>query len=78
MASISHTATFRPDDPPARMHEDLRCPRCGHHELADAHTQITDGRVRIFCDCCGTVITISVTEAQAASLLSCLSARGSS
>ena len=78
MASISHTATFRPYDPPARIYEDLRCPRCGHHELADAHTQITDGVVRIFCDCCGTFITISVTEAQAASLLRCLSARRSS
>jgi transcription elongation factor Elf1 len=78
MTSISHTATFRPDDPAARIYEDLRCSRCGHHELANAHTQITDGRVRIFCDCCGTLTTISVTEPQAASLLRCLSARRSS
>ena len=78
MASISHAATFRPNDPAERIYEDLRCPRCDHPQLADTHTQMTDGVVRIFCDCCGTFITISLTEAQAATLLRCLSARSSS
>ncbi|MGA2927027.1 MAG: hypothetical protein ABSG43_13705 [Solirubrobacteraceae bacterium] len=65
MSYVSHTATFSPTDPLARMLEDLDCPVCGHHDPGDAHRWITDNKVRIFCDCCGAFITISMTDDQA-------------
>ncbi len=65
MSYVSHTATFSPTDPLARMLQDLDCPICGHHDPGDAHRWITDNKVRIFCDCCGAFITISMTDEQA-------------
>ena len=65
MSYVSHTATFSPTDPLARMLQDLDCPVCGHHDPGDAHRWITNNKVRIFCDCCGSFITISMTDEQA-------------
>ncbi len=65
MSHVSHTATFSPTDPVARMLEDLNCPVCGHHDPGDAHRWITDNKVRIFCDCCGSFITVSMNDEQA-------------
>ena len=65
MSNVSHTATFSPTDPAARMLEDLKCPVCGHHDPGDAHRWIADNKVRIFCDCCGSFITVSMNDEQA-------------
>ena len=65
MSYVSHTATFSPTDPLSRMLEDLDCPVCGHHDPGGAHRWITDNKVRIFCDCCGSFITISMSDEQA-------------
>ena len=65
MSYVSHTATFSPTDSVSRMLQDLDCPVCGHHDPGDAHNWITDNKVRIFCDCCGSFITISMNDEQA-------------
>jgi hypothetical protein len=65
---ITHNARFGPDDPVAQILDDLICPACGNRHPGDAFPSITSDTVRMFCDCCGAFVTISLTEAQAAAL----------
>ena len=65
MTHISRTAKFNPADTLPRILEELACPVCGHHDPGDAHLWITDNKVRIFCDCCGSFITTFMSDEQA-------------
>ena len=65
MTGICHTAKFSATDALPRILEDLVCPACGHQDPGDAHSSITDNRIRIFCDCCGAFVTILLSDKQA-------------
>jgi len=65
---ISHTAKFSPADTLPRILEDLACPACGHQDRRDAPRSITGNKMRIFCDCCGAFITITLSDEQARAL----------
>jgi len=71
LSRIWHTATFSPDDSPARIREELVCPACGHHDPGDAHLRITDNSVRIFCSSCGAFVTIMLSDEQARAIRRC-------
>jgi transcription elongation factor Elf1 len=71
MAHVSHTATFSPDDSPTRIREQLACPACGHRDPDDAHLQISDNTLRIFCSGCGAFVTITMSEEQAEAIRRC-------
>jgi transcription elongation factor Elf1 len=71
LSRITHTATFNPQDSPARIREELACPACGHRDLGAAHLRITDDTIRIFCSGCGSFVTIVMTEAQAHAVRRC-------
>jgi transcription elongation factor Elf1 len=65
LSQIFHTATFKPDDSPARIREEFACPSCGHGDPGDTHLRITDNSLRIFCTGCGAFITIVLSDEQA-------------
>jgi transcription elongation factor Elf1 len=65
VSRIRHTATFSPDDSPARIREAFACPSCGHQDPGDAYLRITENTVRIFCSGCGSFITFTLTDDQA-------------
>jgi hypothetical protein len=58
-------ATFSPTDPLARILADLACPIGGYQDPGNGHNRITDHKMRILCTCCGSFITILVTDEQA-------------
>ncbi len=64
MTQISHTAEFRPDDPPAEILGELTCHACEHGQPGPLPRPITDNRLRIFCDRCGTFTTIVLSDEQ--------------
>ena len=64
MSQILRTATFRPNDPLQRILEDLACPVCGFQSPDVAVSRPGGNRIRVFCDCCGTFVTIQLTDAQ--------------
>jgi hypothetical protein len=66
MSQIFHTATFKADDSPARIREELVCPACGHGDPGDTHLRMTDDNsLRIFCTGCGAFITVLLNDEQA-------------
>jgi transcription elongation factor Elf1 len=65
LSQIFHTATFKADDSPARIREELVCPVCGHGDPGDTHLRITDNSLRIFCTECGAFITVLLDDEQA-------------
>jgi transcription elongation factor Elf1 len=65
MSRVFHIATFSPGDSPARIREELACPACGHQDPGEAHPQMSDNTLRIFCSGCGAFVTITMTEEQA-------------
>ncbi|MBV9337706.1 MAG: hypothetical protein JO262_18970 [Solirubrobacterales bacterium] len=64
MREITHTATFRPGDPMNRILEDFECPACRHRDPGDVFPSITLDRLRIFCDCCASFVTILLDQEQ--------------
>ena len=68
MRTITHTATFRPEDSVERILEDLACPACGYRDPGATIPSIMGDRVRFFCDCCGAFTTTVLTAEQAAAL----------
>jgi hypothetical protein len=50
------------------MLQDLACPACGHADPGEAHTWMSDNKIRIFCEGCGAFVTISVSDEQARAL----------
>lgn len=68
LPDVSHIATFSPTDGLPRILEDLACPACGGQDPADARHRVTDNKIRVFCDCCGTFVTIVLSDAQARAL----------
>jgi hypothetical protein len=68
LPSITHTARFHPGDEIVQILDDLACPSCGHRDPGGAFPTITGGRVRMFCDSCGTFVTILLTDEQAIAL----------
>jgi transcription elongation factor Elf1 len=71
VSRVFHTATFDPQDTPARIREELVCPACGHDDLGKAHLQMSDDTLRIFCGGCGAFITITLSEEQAQAIRRC-------
>ena len=71
MSRVFHTATFAPQDSPARIREELVCPACGHEDLGEAHLRITDNTLRIFCGGCGAFVTITLSDEQAQAIRGC-------
>jgi hypothetical protein len=70
MPEIASTAHFSPADPLPRMLEDLACPSCGHQDPGCVRSQMRDYKLRIFCECCGAFVSISLTSEQADALTS--------
>jgi hypothetical protein len=64
MANLTHTVILRPGGSVAEMLEELICPACGHSDPGNALPSISGDRARMFCDCCGTFVTIVFTGAQ--------------
>ena len=71
MSRVSHVATFSPEDSPARIREEFACPACGHQDPGDAHLQMSDNTLRIFCSACGAFVTITMSEEQAEAIRRC-------
>jgi transcription elongation factor Elf1 len=71
VSRVFHTATFGPQDGPARIREELVCPACGHDDLGEAHLRISDNTLRIFCGACGAFVTITLSEEQARAIRGC-------
>ena len=71
MSRVFHTATFSPEDSPARIGEELVCPACGHQDPGEAHLRITDNTLRIFCSSCGAFVTITLSEPQTEAIRRC-------
>jgi hypothetical protein len=65
VSEVIRTASFGPSDSRDRILEDLACPTCGHREPASTLPSITEDRIRMFCDCCGTFTTIVLSDEQA-------------
>jgi hypothetical protein len=65
LPAISHIATFNPTGARRRILEDLACPACGHCDPAVAYSRVIENKIRLFCDCCGSFITILLSEEQA-------------
>lgn len=64
MPQVIHIAKFSPGDPQARIVEELACPACGRCDVGDAHTRIVENQMRLFCDDCGSFVTIVLSDAQ--------------
>jgi Zn finger protein HypA/HybF involved in hydrogenase expression len=64
LSQVMHTATFRPDDSESRILADLACPCCGCHDRGDAHARIADNQLRVFCEDCGSFVTIVMSDEQ--------------
>jgi transcription elongation factor Elf1 len=64
MRERSRSATFSPGDATPRILSDLACPACGHEDPTLVRRSITDNKVHIFCDACGTFVTILLSEEQ--------------
>jgi uncharacterized Zn finger protein len=64
MSQVMLIAKFSPDAPRALILEDLACPSCGRQDLGDAHTRIADNQMRLFCEDCGSFITIVMSDEQ--------------
>jgi hypothetical protein len=73
LTQISRRATFSPQDTTDRILEDLSCPACGRLDLdfplAPAHGRLAANKLRIFCEGCGAFVTISMSDAQASTIL---------
>jgi hypothetical protein len=65
LPDLVHTASFSPADDPVRILADLACPACGHHEPGPAYDRVVENKIRVFCDCCGAFVTITVSDEQA-------------
>jgi len=65
LPELSHTAEFSPTDDSAAILTDLACPACGHQGPGPASGGIMDDKLRMFCDCCGAFVTITLNEEQA-------------
>jgi hypothetical protein len=64
VSHVSHAATFGPTDELPRILDDLACPCCRRRYTGEAHTRITDNKLRMFCDGCGAFATIELTDEQ--------------
>jgi cytochrome c-type biogenesis protein CcmH/NrfF len=64
VSQVMHIAKFSPDDPDARILEELACPACGRQDLGDAHTRITQNQMRLFCEDCASFVTIVMSDEQ--------------
>jgi transcription elongation factor Elf1 len=71
LSRVWRTATFDPDDSPARIRDELACPVCGHQDPGEAHLRISDNTLRIFCSACGAFVTITLSERQAGAIRRC-------
>jgi transcription elongation factor Elf1 len=71
LSRVWHTATFDPDDSPARIRDELACPVCGHQDPDEAHLRISDNTLRIFWSACGAFVTTALSEQQAGAIRRC-------
>jgi uncharacterized Zn finger protein len=68
LPGTTHTAQFSPTDAPARILADLACPACGYQDPDVMRHEITDRKLRVFCDCCGAFVTIQLTDEQTSAI----------